>query len=143
MRFHEFLVQAMACYEARQWVGKRGMKWAWEHCKYPGWMFWLLARGAGRNNCLGADFYSDRKSWANWQEVCGLKGELARRYQNIPRSLRWYSHAENYRNVYACNYIRKHFRLGKLSELTKQYEELTKQYEELTKWYEELTDGET
>jgi hypothetical protein len=39
--FRRFLVNNFACYEAREWLGTRGLRTAWEECPYGVWLGWL------------------------------------------------------------------------------------------------------
>lgn len=105
MRFHEYLEKAGACDKGREWVGRHGLKWAWNNCERPGWLVWLIWRG----------------DWDVWNESDeGIFPRVEKRFLSLRRQMWWYS--DSRRNVAACNYIRKHVKLGKLSDLTSQYE---------------------
>jgi hypothetical protein len=44
MNFKEFLISINACDEAREWVGDKTIKEAWEQCERGDWMLWLFRR---------------------------------------------------------------------------------------------------
>jgi hypothetical protein len=41
MTFRHYLVRVEACFAARDWVGDRSPREAWEVCERPDWMLWL------------------------------------------------------------------------------------------------------
>lgn len=45
-RFAKFLVLEGACWDARDWVNDRGLRAAWQQCREPFWMVWLIQRVA-------------------------------------------------------------------------------------------------
>ena len=112
MKFHEFLEKDEACEKARRWVGEHGLKWAWDNCEHPGWMLWLLVDNYGDEN----------SSWPTRKDVQALNTRLRKRY-TILKDVALIVNGAEYRHVAACNFIRKHIKPGKLSELTARYED--------------------
>ena len=49
-----------ACTEARAWVGRHTLQWAWEHCERGDWMEWLADR-------LGVTMTPE--AWAEYERV--------------------------------------------------------------------------
>jgi len=114
MKFPKVLKELGACFEGQDWVGYHGMKWAWENCEYPGWMLWFLYRVCE----IIADEFS---SWPELSQIEDLEVKIELKY-SMPRSTPfrpWYLDCSGPENEYACNYIRKHVKLGKLSEVVR------------------------
>lgn len=44
MTFRDYLVYYEACPEAKAWVGKKTLFWAWNNCERPDWMIWASCR---------------------------------------------------------------------------------------------------
>lgn len=42
--FRTWLINNLACLEAKEWVGRRSLRCAWRKCEYGDWMLWLAAK---------------------------------------------------------------------------------------------------
>ena len=88
MTFREYLEYDGACEAACQWVGNRGMKWAWDNCTYPAWMMYLLSVNCALRPRL--------PSWPSRLEYYDLQNAVDKRFPSL-RYEEWFTYATRFR----------------------------------------------
>jgi hypothetical protein len=85
MTFQEKLTALRACSDARQWVGDKTFEQAWNDCKNPDWMLWLV----------------DAMSLSNDKDLRLMAVAFARKVQHLmgdPKSIAALDVAERFAN---------------------------------------------